>query len=170
MQIKLRKDDDSKYKANQWDNMWCISLLENYPTNFIVAASSSHFPSDSQTAIPMLKTPSLAIKSIKNGKEIHFVLHMIHYTPAFSILYSISYNISFQRMRNLVLKRNIVFFRGKMTVSPNTLNNEIHTYFFAHYWQQQHTREQFQKHNESLERARQLKNNEKQEEEPKKEL
>ena len=46
-------------------------------------------------------------------------------------------------MRNFVLKRNIVFFRGKMTVSPNTLNNEIHTYFLAHYWQQQHTRELF---------------------------
>lgn len=67
-------------------------------------------------------------------------------------------------MLNLVLRRNIVFFRGKMTVSPNTLNNEIHTYFFAHYWQQQHTKEQFQKHRERLDMAKQLKIKEQQQE------
>ena len=71
-------------------------------------------------------------------------------------------------MGNLETKKNMVFFRGKITVSPNTLNNEIHTYFFAHYWQDKHTKEQFQRHCEEIERKKRCKIIEKEEEEPKK--
>lgn len=42
---------------------------------------------------------------------------------------------------------NMIIFRGKLTVSPNTLNNEIHTYFFAHRWQQRHTASEFARKN-----------------------
>lgn len=40
---------------------------------------------------------------------------------------------------------NMIMFRGKFTVSPNTLNNEIHTYFFADHWQREYTKAQFNK-------------------------
>ena len=39
----------------------------------------------------------------------------------------------------------MIMFRGKLTVNPNTLNNEIHTYFFADFWQKMYTQAYFQR-------------------------
>jgi hypothetical protein len=51
-------------------------------------------------------------------------------------------------MKSIANKFNMLFFRGKLTVNPNTLNNEIHTYFFANYWQRKHKEELFAKQKE----------------------
>lgn len=32
----------------------------------------------------------------------------------------------------------MVLFKGKVSFAPNTLNNQIHTYFLADYWANQH--------------------------------
>lgn len=41
-----------------------------------------------------------------------------------------------KNIRQLFCK--MVLFRGKVSFAPNTLNNQIHTYFLAHYWAKSH--------------------------------
>ena len=48
------------------------------------------------------------------------------------MLFSPSIRMMFSKM---------IIFNGKYTCNPNTLNNEIHTYYFADYWQEENMKE-----------------------------